>query len=350
MPDEIRPFPALSYQIAAGVRRGFARAEPHPQYRDPCAERTAGDVDRAGRSRDYARAGDVRRPRLRAAAYPGGERRVGHRARRFSSDVFLLRLVSDVRPFPCRPADVALRATADYRGRTTTEAGTTDTVTSRKAYLWSVALFFAALFSKQNTITLAPALVLFDLIVDRRRIELSWKWIRPYVPYVLLTAGFLLLRYVLFHEVAREGVLNAQRIREFLSDSSRHLVRLVFGGPGLRHWTLRDTEWVALGLPFSRSQRRTGCGSKAAPRTARIQRGDQAVVARRGLLRRDLDRARHGADPRVRLLLAAPHVSGVAWLGRHDRASRSRSCGMTGCRRQGRHTVGVSSPHVQSWF
>src|SRR6266566_3353740 len=58
-------------------------------------------------------------------------------------------------------------------------------------YWGSVAMFFAALFSKQNTITLAPALVLFDWIVDWRPIELSWKWIRPYVPYVLLTVGFL---------------------------------------------------------------------------------------------------------------------------------------------------------------
>jgi hypothetical protein len=116
----------------------------------------------------------------------------------------------------------------------------------RATYVWSVALFFAALFSKQNTITLAPAIVLFDIIVVRQRMELSWKWMKPYVPYVLLTAGFLLLRYVLFHEIARESALSAQRFQEFISDSSRHLVRLVFGGPGLRHWTTRDTAIVAL--------------------------------------------------------------------------------------------------------
>jgi hypothetical protein len=116
-------------------------------------------------------------------------------------------------------------------------------------YLWSVALFFAALFSKQNTITMAPALILFDWIVDRRRIEISWRWLRPYVPYVALTSAFLALRYVLFHEVARESILSAQRSSEFFSDSSRHLVRLVFGGPGLRHWTWRDTGWIA-GIAF----------------------------------------------------------------------------------------------------
>ena len=40
----------------------------------------------------------------------------------------------------------------------------------------------------------------------------------------LLTAGFLALRYALFHEVARESVLSTQRVREFASDSSRHVV------------------------------------------------------------------------------------------------------------------------------
>jgi hypothetical protein len=113
--------------------------------------------------------------------------------------------------------------------------------------VWSVLLFFAALFSKQNTITMAPALVLFDWIVRRRPIEITWAWLRPYLPYVVLTIGFLGLRYVVFHEVARESLLSAQRFHEFLSDSSRHLVRLVFGGPGIRHWLWRDTVSVAFG-------------------------------------------------------------------------------------------------------
>jgi hypothetical protein len=117
----------------------------------------------------------------------------------------------------------------------------------RSAYLWSVILFFAALFSKQNTITMAPALVLFDWIVRRQRIEITWAWLRPYLPYVVLTVGFLALRYFVFHEVARESLLSSQRVYEFLSDSSRHLARLVFGGPGIRHWLLRDTMVVAFG-------------------------------------------------------------------------------------------------------
>jgi hypothetical protein len=39
----------------------------------------------------------------------------------------------------------------------------------RLSLLWSVILFFAALFSKQNTITMVPALVLFDWVVRRRQ-------------------------------------------------------------------------------------------------------------------------------------------------------------------------------------
>jgi len=117
----------------------------------------------------------------------------------------------------------------------------------RGVYLWSVTLFFAALFSKQNTITMVPALMLYDVLPGRRHVEATWAWLRPYVPFIALTLGFFLLRYVLFHEVARESTLNAERVRLFLSDSSRHMVRLVFGGDGMRAWTTRDTLVVALG-------------------------------------------------------------------------------------------------------
>ena len=105
----------------------------------------------------------------------------------------------------------------------------------------SIGLFFAALFSKQNTITMFPALLAFDWIVARR---IHW---RRYVPYIVLTIAFLALRFALFHEVARESALNAERVREFVSDSSKHLVRLVFGGPGVREWAWRDTIWIVVG-------------------------------------------------------------------------------------------------------
>jgi hypothetical protein len=230
VPDEIRPFPALSYQIAGA----FGAASPVPNHILNIAIHALNGLLVMWIAQ--AAAGTALVPAM------------------FAGLVFVLLPIQaesvawvtgrvDSLPTCFYFASFLLFVRWRRSGRSAT-------------YLWSLTLFFAALFSKQNTITLAPALVLFDIIVDRRhsstdaqavpsgaegRLELSWKWIRPYVPYVLLTAAFLMLRYVLFHEVAREGVLNAQRVREFLSDSSRHLVRLVFGGAGLRHWAARDT-------------------------------------------------------------------------------------------------------------
>ncbi len=101
-------------------------------------------------------------------------------------------------------------------------------------YWWSVALCFLALFSKQNTVTLGPTVLLYDLIVVRRGVQPTWRWVRPYVPFIVLTAGYLVLRFALFGEVAREGSLNAHQFQIFASDLSVHLRRMVFGEDGLR--------------------------------------------------------------------------------------------------------------------
>jgi hypothetical protein len=100
-------------------------------------------------------------------------------------------------------------------------------------YLWSIAACFAALFSKQNTITLAPALMAYDLALGRRPLKVSWAWLRPYVPFVLLTGGYLLLRYAVFGQVARESMLGTAGADLFVQDVSTHLRRMVFGEPGL---------------------------------------------------------------------------------------------------------------------
>ena len=266
VPDEIRPFPALSYQIAAA----FGAASPVPNHILNIAIHGLNGLLVMWIAQ--AAAGITPVPALFAGlvfvllpiqaesvAWVTG--RVDSLPTCFYFASFLMYVRSRSVRLPTSLSELRRASKPDTTEAGATEAGATETVTSRKAYLWSIALFFAALFSKQNTITLAPALVLFDVIVDRHRpstgargvpsvveerVELSWTWIRPYVPYVLLTAGFLLLRYVLFHEVAREGVLSAQRFREFISDGSRHLARLVFGGAGLRHWAGRDTIIVSL--------------------------------------------------------------------------------------------------------
>jgi hypothetical protein len=114
-------------------------------------------------------------------------------------------------------------------------------------YLWSIAACFAALFSKQNTITLAPALMAYDLVLERRPLRVSWAWLRPYVPFVLLTSGYLLLRYAVFGQVARESMLGTARVDLFAQDVSTHLRRMVFGEPGLAMSAVRAAVAVGIG-------------------------------------------------------------------------------------------------------
>ena len=51
----------------------------------------------------------------------------------------------------------------------------------------------------------------------------------PYVPFALMTAGYLWLRYVLFGQVAREGALNARALQDFRILLDRHLRHVVAG-------------------------------------------------------------------------------------------------------------------------
>jgi hypothetical protein len=98
-----------------------------------------------------------------------------------------------------------------------------------RAYWASVAVFFVALFTKQNAITFGPAIVLFDVVIGRRPVRPSWKWVRPYAPFALLTLGYLALRFVLFGEVARESQLSAANLEYFGTLIVRHLRRMMFG-------------------------------------------------------------------------------------------------------------------------
>lgn len=101
-------------------------------------------------------------------------------------------------------------------------------------YGWSVTMCFVALFTKQNAVTLPAALVLWDLLGLRRPVRLSWEWLRPYVPFVLLTVAYLSLRYVVFGEVAREGRLGPEYLTLFFDNASIHLRRMIFGALSVR--------------------------------------------------------------------------------------------------------------------
>jgi hypothetical protein len=114
-------------------------------------------------------------------------------------------------------------------------------------YIWALVAYFVALFTKQNTVTLPAALVLYDVWIARRPLSASWEWLRPYVPFVLLTIAYLALRYILFGEVAREGTVNAERVGLFLQDLSIHLRRMAFGEHGLQISGISAVIRVAVG-------------------------------------------------------------------------------------------------------
>jgi hypothetical protein len=112
---------------------------------------------------------------------------------------------------------------------------------SGRLYTWSVLIFFVALFTKQNTITMVGTLVAYDAVCLRR----SWRplgaFARPYVPFAMLTGAYLWLRYMLFGQVAREGSLNAQGLADFAVLFRRHLTHVVTGwidGPQIVMWIL----------------------------------------------------------------------------------------------------------------
>jgi hypothetical protein len=113
---------------------------------------------------------------------------------------------------------------------------------SRGLYGLSLLLFFVALFTKQNTITMVATLVLFDVLVGRSGVRPAWSWVRPYVPFVLMTAAYLWLRHALFGEVVREGQLNAAGLQFFVHLVGRHLVHVVIGQVDAR----RGAVWLAL--------------------------------------------------------------------------------------------------------
>jgi hypothetical protein len=107
--------------------------------------------------------------------------------------------------------------------------------TSARLYLCSIVLFFCALFSKQNTIVMVATLFLYDLVAERRPIRASWSWLAPYLPFAVLTIAYLLLRYLLFGEVAREGQLTADGLGLSRIFIGKHFQRMFFGGEVARY-------------------------------------------------------------------------------------------------------------------
>ena len=119
----------------------------------------------------------------------------------------------------------------------------------RAAYAWALALFFVALFSKQNTITMGASLVAYDLVVlDRERRGSFARCVAAWLPFALLTAGYLLLRQVLFGSAVRGGVSSLDVVG-FAAMTGRHLQRVTLGHTAaLQYWEIGAALAVAAGI------------------------------------------------------------------------------------------------------
>jgi hypothetical protein len=94
--------------------------------------------------------------------------------------------------------------------------------------LSSLALFLA-LFTKQSAITLIATLLAYDLLVERRPIQARLGWLAPYLPFLALTVGYILLRKLLFDNVVREQELLPGWQLDFLSRQGNYINTLLVG-------------------------------------------------------------------------------------------------------------------------
>lgn len=218
-PDEIRPFPAVTYQVAAW----WGAASPVANHAINIGFHAANALLVFGVARTAAglAVGPAAFAALVFALLPMQSESVAWVTGRVDSMPACFYLASFL-----------LYARWRERSRTA-------------VYVWSIAVYFVALFTKQNAVTLPAALLLYDTLVAGHRLRPSWSGLWPYIPFVLLTAGYLGLRYALFGEVAREGMLTADRVELFLQDLSVHLRRMVGGDAALGMTGLPVATYVA---------------------------------------------------------------------------------------------------------
>ncbi len=108
------------------------------------------------------------------------------------------------------------------------------------AYRWyglSLGLFFAALFSKQNTITMVATLAAYDLIsLDSSRRGSVVSCVRAWSPFAVMTLAFLALRRVVFGASMRGGIDSLDQVLAAGPMIGRHVMRTVFGHVGPVDW------------------------------------------------------------------------------------------------------------------
>jgi hypothetical protein len=98
------------------------------------------------------------------------------------------------------------------------------------AYAWALVLFFIAVFSKQNTITMVATLAGYDFILLRRQERGALgSVVRGWVPFAVITAGYLLLRRSLFGHPLRQGLQTPAEIIAVQTMLGHHVYRTVIG-------------------------------------------------------------------------------------------------------------------------
>lgn len=275
VPDEIRPFPALSYQITAA----WGAASPEAHHIFNIAMHAANALLVLAIARSVAGVGPIAAvfSAVTFAVLPAQAESVAWITGRVDSMPAFFYLATFLayaqwravgqqagRGLPPSPEASADRHSVGGGGRTPAPQPKTLADTSpphsgvggghqtpvpahtNRLYLWSLVLFVFALFSKQTTITMVATLAAYDLLVGKRPIRPSWAWLRPYVPFVAMTAGFLALRYMFVGTVVREQSLSAQGLGYFVELVGRHLHRVVLGEPAAPAWYMWGAAFAAL--------------------------------------------------------------------------------------------------------
>lgn len=241
-PDEIRPFPAVSYQIAAV----FGAASPYANHVINLAFHALNAV--------LVLAVAIEAAGLGVAAAATAALCFAVLPMQAESVAWITGRVDSM------PACFFLAAFLLFVRWRTSGRG--------RDYWWAVVWCAVALLSKQNTVILVPCLMAYDLVVRRQPVRARWDWLCPYMPFVGLTVAYLALRYVLFGEVAREGMLDARQLRVFAADLAVHLKRMVYGEPGVAVSGLRLLTWVLAAGIVSAGYAVRALGHRAAPLAA----------------------------------------------------------------------------------
>lgn len=93
----------------------------------------------------------------------------------------------------------------------------------------SVGLAFVALFCKQSALTILATLAFYDLLVERRPLRLTVSALRAYVPFALLTLCYLGLRWVLFGNAVREDKLSLGALGQAAILQFKYLLMIASG-------------------------------------------------------------------------------------------------------------------------